>query len=215
MKLLRSPAISLALGIIAIGLSLSIDLSRAFGDYWKYLWEARDTIFVTGTIIAIASVFLGIAAWMKARRARTGHIAWAISGTVAGLLALPMLFVNLGLTGKLEVYDDPRAVASLRTIYLGMQAYAQNHPDKGFPDTLNEANVSGAIGSALANGTKSGYQFLYVPKSMQRNAHNDSYQIFADPIRPGRFSSKHFFMDQTGVVRFALSGRADASSNLL
>ncbi len=60
---------------------------------------------------------------------------------------------------------------------------------------------AGLIDSVLANGVKSGYNFTYTVLASDALGHVTSYSVNADPIVVGNTGQRHFFADQTGVIR--------------
>jgi hypothetical protein len=113
-------------------------------------------------------------------------------------------------------------VGSLRTLSFALGEYEKAHPTQGFPRTLGELNERTAneeppwtIDSALANGEKVGYRFTYLYKSIGSDKKLVAYVVFADPIGAGSSGLHHFFTDQTGIVRMALGGSANAQSPAL
>jgi len=111
--------------------------------------------------------------------------------------------------------NEASAVASLRTINTSQVVYQSSYgpsfasnlgdlSDGGsaancVPPNAPTATSSCLIDSALASGTKSGYTFLYTPVSA--GAVVASYGVNADPITPGVSGQRHFFTDQTNLIR--------------
>jgi type IV pilus assembly protein PilA len=175
---------------------------------------------------AIAAVVLGHLSLSEIRQS-AGRLAgrgMAIAGLVLGYLGLsfiPILIIaaiaipNL-LRAKMAA-NEASAVASLRTINTACVTYATEH--KSFPSAL--ANVGPAahpgtdasdlINGDLASGQKSGYLFTYEPGPMQDGA-IISYEVHADPVTPEATGRRHFFTDQTGIIRSTLHVQANSES---
>jgi type IV pilus assembly protein PilA len=68
------------------------------------------------------------------------------------------------------------------------------------------AGGTGIIDNVLATGTKSGYTFPYNP--VAANGLNTTYTTLAVPLIVGMTGQRGFFSDQTGVIRYSLSGAA-------
>jgi hypothetical protein len=70
------------------------------------------------------------------------------------------------------------------------------------------ANLSAAtyIDSVLGSGTKSGYGFTYAGGT-------NTYTVSAVPTTAGTTGDRGFFVDVSGVVRFAASGAATSASS--
>jgi type IV pilus assembly protein PilA len=111
--------------------------------------------------------------------------------------------------------NESSAVASLRTINTSQVVYQSSY-GPGFAANLGQLSDGGSaancvppnaptatssclIDSALASGTKSSYTFQYNPVSA--GAVVATYSVNADPITPGVSGQRHFFTDQTNVIR--------------
>ena len=64
----------------------------------------------------------------------------------------------------------------------------------------------------LATGVKGGYKYGYVVTASDQAGHVLGYTITALPVSPGVTGQRSFFTDQSGTIRSALSGAADATS---
>jgi type IV pilus assembly protein PilA len=175
---------------------------------------------------AIAAVVMGHLSLSDIKRSagRLGGKGMAIAGLVLGYLGLsfiPILIIaaiaipNL-LRAKMAA-NEASAVASLRTINTACATYATEH--KSFPSTMAKlgpgahpgADASDLIGGDLASGQKSGYLFTYEPGPMQ-DAAIISYEVHADPVTPEATGRRHFFTDQTGIIRSTLHVQANSES---
>lgn len=118
--------------------------------------------------------------------------------------------------------NEASAVASLRTITTAQATYQQTY-GSGYAPSLAAlgpppaggspmAAAADLIDSALANGSKSGYNFFYVSLDADGDGRVDSFTLQANPIVPGQSGSKYFFTDQTNVIRFSMAGPATAAS---
>ncbi len=111
--------------------------------------------------------------------------------------------------------NEASAVASLRSINTSQVVYQSTY-GPGFatkladlsdggtaanctPPNTPTATASCLIDSTLAGGTKSGYTFLYTPVSVGANI--SSYSVNADPTTPGTSGQRHFFTDETNLIR--------------
>ena len=75
------------------------------------------------------------------------------------------------------------------------------------------ASQADLIDSVLAAGTKSGYNYTYTVVSQDSASHVVDYAVNADPLSVGNSGYKHFYSDQTAVIRFnntAPAGSSDA-----
>jgi hypothetical protein len=122
--------------------------------------------------------------------------------------------------------NESSAVGSLRTLYSANIAYAKKYPQLGYPTKLTDLSRRSenpdhrndpewAIDSLLAGGEKTGYRFSYIPHSSKGDGRMDVYQILADPLAPRKSGIRHFFMDETGVIRASETDPASATSPAL
>src|SRR4029077_8002455 len=77
--------------------------------------------------------------------------------------------------------------------------------------TTPSTSSAGFIDSVLGTGVKSGYIYTYTPLSPDINTHYQAYSVTADPITPGTTGDRHFYTDQTNVIRENLTGTAGSS----
>jgi len=111
--------------------------------------------------------------------------------------------------------NEASAVASVRSINTSQVVYQSTY-NIGFaarlidlgdggvaanctPPTLPVFTSSCLIDSSLATGSKSGYNFTYTPVST--GAVVGAYIVNADPISSGGSGQRHFFSDETLVIR--------------
>jgi type IV pilus assembly protein PilA len=111
--------------------------------------------------------------------------------------------------------NEASAVASLRSINTSQVVYQSTYgpsfaskladlsdggtPANCVPSVTPTAAASCLIDAALASGTKSGYTFLYTPVSV--GATVMSYSVNADPTTSGSTGQRHFFTDETSLIR--------------
>ena len=113
--------------------------------------------------------------------------------------------------------NEASAVGSIRTINTWQVTYASTYPDVGFAgiDALGGAGGSatgaGLIDAVLASGVKSGYVFTVTTGSETPAA---TYTVQGDP-QNSQTGQRHFFSDQSGVIRYNVSQQASASDSPL
>lgn len=189
-------------------------------------WQEAPPHFLAAiAFIPIGAIVFGhIAAWQIKHRVDASNWRIAKAGLLLGYLGVAALPVVAFFNRPAGLHDESSAVASLRTLNISLKAYADGHPQQGFPAGL--ADLSSAIARdpfpawwidlVLAGGIKSGYRFTYIPRSSTGHGRSDSYGIFADPVRPSNpYTSRHFFTDETGIIRLRKSEKADAQSEIL
>ena len=111
--------------------------------------------------------------------------------------------------------NEASAVASIRSINTSQVVYQSTY-NIGFAATLLYLSDGGVaancipptppistssclIDSSLATGSKSGYNFTYTPVSTGPVV--GAYTVKADPISSGGSGQRHFFSDETLVIR--------------
>ena len=175
---------------------------------------------------AIVAVIMGHLSLSDIRRSagRLGGRGMAIAGLVlgyAGLSFIPILIIAAiaipNLLRSRIAANEASAVGSLRTLNLACVTYGARY--NSFPTSLanlghgaqQNANTADLIPDVLASGQKSGYRFTYEPGPSQ-DREILSYEIHADPVNSGATGMRHFFVDQTGVIRVRSDGEATADS---
>jgi type IV pilus assembly protein PilA len=125
--------------------------------------------------------------------------------------------------------NEAAAVGSLRTFNTALETYGSEY-SAGFPGNLNvltsgdasegNCNHAGLLDSTYSTGRRSGYAFYYAPKypggadgppppakgaaPKCPGSGASGYEITADPITPGTTGARHFFTDDSGVIRVSV-----------
>jgi len=115
--------------------------------------------------------------------------------------------------------NETSAAGSLRSINTACVTYTTSY-GMGFPSSLATLGTSGAasstsadiLDSVLAGGVKSGYTFTYVA-GPQSGGMVLTYIVNADPVVPGQTGIRHFYTDQSFVIRFNVSAAATVSDS--
>ena len=115
--------------------------------------------------------------------------------------------------------NEASAVGSMRTINTSCVTFSTTY-GIGFPTTLAQltSNTPGTatstsadlIDAVLGAGVKSGYAFTLTGGTVTNNV-NPTYKVTADPSVAGQTGTRHFYTDQSGVIRFNLSAQATSS----
>jgi hypothetical protein len=183
--------------------------------------------FVFGLLILgpICAAFFGHAAHRQFRKegnAGTIPRSLAVAGISAGYAELAFVTFGLLTTGHRPYPYEAVAVGSLRSINFAMHSYAEAHPTEGFPTSLMKLRFDAqqpandwSLDQALASGTKSHYRFTYIPTRERGIGIIDRYRIFADPLDAKDKDLRHFFTDQSEIIRMSRGAPADESSTAL
>lgn len=115
--------------------------------------------------------------------------------------------------------NEAGAVSNLRTITTASVVYTTTY-GSGFASTLAtlggnpatpSASQAGLIDSVLSSGVKSGFIFTYTVLATDANGNAQAFSVTADPITPGTTGDRHFYTDQSAVIRQNLTTTAGPS----
>jgi type IV pilus assembly protein PilA len=131
---------------------------------------------------------------------------------VAVILIISAIAVPNFLRSRLRA-NETSAVASLRVINTAAVTYSITYPDLGFPVLLT--NLGGAnpcsasstqsclIDDLLAQGTKSGYSFVWTGDG---NVPSVTFLVTGTPQSLGASGQNMYCSDQTGVIHYDPTG---------
>ncbi|MDP9267096.1 MAG: DUF4190 domain-containing protein [Acidobacteriota bacterium] len=146
----------------------------------------------------------------------------ALAGLILGYASLtifPLLIIAAiaipNLLSARQSANESSAVSSMRTINTAAVTYMASYPDKGYPPSLETLGTAQFIDSELATGEKRGYRFTYTPIDANGDGVNESYVLNADPVTPGTTGRRHFFSDDTGIIRYDTAQMATKESQPL
>jgi hypothetical protein len=181
--------------------------------------------------VPVAAIVLGHMALSEIRKSagRLKGEGIAILGLVLGYLGAVLIPVVLiaaaivipSLLKTQIVRNESGAIIALRQYNQATRAYAELCPDQGYPasntnlgpgkgDCVGASLIDPVLGSN--NPVKSGYVFFYQARTKDAAGHVTGYTVNADPFQFGKEGVRHFFTDQTGVIRYALDQPADKDS---
>ena len=114
--------------------------------------------------------------------------------------------------------NEAGATGAIRTISTGEAGYQAAGIDSDATTGIAKyadiaalgAGATPFIDSALASGTKQGYNFQATPALAQNVA---SYEATALPGAPGKSGIKTFFVNESGVIRFQGDGATPTSNS--
>ena len=125
--------------------------------------------------------------------------------------------------------NEASAIASMRTIVtaeivysttftVGFSTNLSSLSDGGAPTNCTAPAVPAAasaclIDASLASGGKSGYLFTYAAAGS--SGANNTYTLNADPVSSGISGQRHFFTDDTDVLRVNITAVASSSDPAL
>jgi type IV pilus assembly protein PilA len=150
---------------------------------------------------------------------------------VAIILIIAAIAIPNLLRSKMAA-NESSSVGSLRTINTAEVTYAAAYPDTGYsadmpslggdPATCaTTATVAQAclVDNTLALSTAaatahSGYFFTYALNGAAGGI-NTAYTLLASPANAGTTGQRFFFTDESGVIRYGLTGAADTTSSAI
>jgi type IV pilus assembly protein PilA len=180
---------------------------------------------------AIPAIILGHLALsdIKKRANQLKGNGLAIAGLVMGyaqvvLIPFILIIAAIAIPNLLRARmaaNEATAVSTLRTYNMAMVNYSTQCQKIGFPASVTNlgagngdcegANIVDAV-LAAPDPMKRGYRFFYSAGTGDNLGRVISYTITADPIAENTTGSRHFFTDETGVIRVSNGEAATADS---
>ncbi|MDP2981581.1 MAG: type II secretion system protein [Candidatus Omnitrophota bacterium] len=142
---------------------------------------------------------------MKSKR---GFTLVEIMIVVAILATLATLAISSVLRARHNA-NEIAAIAACKTVLTACQNFYANTLPHTYPTGLSDfiAPVSNPpyIDSVLASGTKQGYRFMY------EFVDTESFRLNADPSVSGKTGTRHFFVDETGIIKANSNSQAGSA----
>jgi type IV pilus assembly protein PilA len=150
---------------------------------------------------------------------------------VAIILIIAAIAIPNLLRSKMAA-NESSSVGSLRTINTAEVTYAASYPNTGYSadipslggvpatcattaTTVAACLIDNELALATAAATAhSGYFFTYNLNGAAGGI-NTAYTLQASPANAGTTGQRYFFTDQTGVIRYGLTGVADTTSSAI
>ncbi len=101
--------------------------------------------------------------------------------------------------------NETSAINTVGEIVVAQINYPATDPEGDYAKNLPELAEAGLIASELATGMHHGYQFV-------ARSEGETFTVHADPIVPGETGTRHFFADESGVIRWSMEGPATVFS---
>jgi type IV pilus assembly protein PilA len=181
--------------------------------------------------IPVAAIILGHLSHSEIRKSggRLKGQGMAVAGLVLGYLGVLFIPIWLiiaaiaipNLMRSRIAANEASTVGTLRTYNVALSAYASQCPSQGYPASV--ANLGPGRGDCgRANlvdvqmsaplPRKSGYLFFYAAGKTNRAGQVIKYTINADPISPNTTGIRHFFLDESGIIRVGMDAPATPNS---
>ena len=102
---------------------------------------------------------------------------------------------------EIQLANESSAITTVRNIVVAQITYSATDGEGEYAKNLPELTEAGLIASELATGMQNGYQFA-------TSGEGETFTVQADPILPGETGTRHFFADESGVIRWSMEGPA-------
>jgi type IV pilus assembly protein PilA len=158
------------------------------------------------------------------RRKQKGFSLIELLIVVAIILVIAAVAIPNLLRSRMSA-NEASAIASLRTIITSEIVYSSTYtvgfsadlpsmsdggtPGNCLPPAVPSASSACLLDASVASGTKSGYLFTYTASGT--TGVNNTYKINADPVSVGGSGQRHFYTDDTNVLRVNITAVASAS----
>jgi prepilin-type N-terminal cleavage/methylation domain-containing protein len=125
---------------------------------------------------------------------------------VVAIIAIIAAIAIPSLLNARKAGNEASAISSLRTLTTVNEQYRTRF--QSYSDALASLLAENYIDNVLGSGTKSGYGFTYTGGA-------NTWSCNADPTTAGTTGDRHFFVDQSGVIRFDAAAAATATSSAI
>jgi type IV pilus assembly protein PilA len=169
-------------------------------------------------LAAMTGIILGIVALVKIKSdpARYGGQGMAIAGLVTSSLSVVLAFFIVmaiaipNLLASRRAANEGSALSQLRTIGMQEATYQATNGD-GEYGTLQELRNANLLDTKLDGGTYHGYRFSVRVRHSTRDAYA-AFEVVATPTSYRDSGTRSFYLDESGVIRAADRGGAEADA---
>jgi type IV pilus assembly protein PilA len=136
---------------------------------------------------------------------------------IIAAIAIPNFVQSKMRANEASAVQNLRNITTAEVIYSTTYAigFSPDLPSMGGNGSLVTQTNAELIDEILAGGKKSGYQFTYTVLTADAQGNVTSYSINADPLVPNYTGMRHFYADQTAVIRENDTVSAAATDNPL
>lgn len=143
---------------------------------------------------------------------------------VAIILVIAAIAIPSLLRSKIAA-NQASAIESLRVLGSSEVTYAAIYGN-GYSTTLAALgpvpagavatpSAAGLVDDLLANGSKSGYEFIYTPTLLDSTGRYNGFTIQANPQVAGTSGNDFYYEDQTHLIRMNTTAQAGSTDSLV
>ena len=130
------------------------------------------------------------------------------------VIAIIAIIAAIALPNLLEARkgaNEAAAIGGLRSLFEAEEMFRDQDKDHDgvlqfAPNFQTLVQFGALIDTVLATGTKMGYVYTIVTADPWR------FEAIASPLSPGRSGDRYFFIDDTGLILFSVTGPATSRS---
>ena len=203
---------------------------RPFDHTYQVMSAVAFPLFLSAIPMALLALLLGLLSNRAVRRTggKPSRDARAKLGMLLAAVGIGSFFISINLMRARIGGDGPSPVGSLRTINTAALTYSSAY-GHGFPRRLSNLGLprsekynpsdasdqaANLIDEILASGRKGLYGYYYIAGPVDSQGRILSYMVYADPVDPNA-GNRHYFTDQTRVIRWQLGRQANLMSQPL
>jgi len=123
---------------------------------------------------------------------------------IIAAIAIPNFISSRMRSNEASAVQSLRNIATAQLVYSTMWGvgFADNMTKLSGNGVIVDVNNAALIDQVLAAGLKSGYIFTFTPLTTDSQGDVLSFSVAADPQIPGSSGTRHFYTDQTALIRF-------------
>ncbi|HSE48136.1 MAG TPA: DUF4190 domain-containing protein [Terriglobales bacterium] len=181
--------------------------------------------------LAVLAVIFGHMARTEIRKSggRLKGDGFAVTGLITGYgsLGLVVLIMAIAIVGAAgDSFGDlggsgggeTQALGALRTYLVATVTYDAQFA-RGYPPSLaamgpgdGSENGAGLLDASMTSGEKYGYRYTYTPLDLNADGIYEAFTLTADPAGFSSLSGRHFFVDESGIIRVETDHMATSDS---